>query len=98
MLNAWLLTLILTQGRVFNFIDERWTFATQPGIELTRGSFSLTSSLAFDRNGYFGSDIGAGTSHDVTKRLTLTTQITLYTYPGYTPELTFSVEGRWKIH
>lgn len=96
MLSAWLLVLTLDAGRVFNYPAGSWTMATTPGVEVSRGLFTLNASISYDRAGYFARDLSASLEKEV-GRLTLSVNAGRYDYPGYQPDLSAGVSLRWRI-
>ena len=97
MLAAWLFTLTLDTGRVFNYPVGRFVFATQPGIEVSCGPLTINANLAYDRQGYFERDLTVSMSREVSKRLTISAQAARFDYPGYDADMTASVSLRWRL-
>ena len=97
MFAAWLLTLTLDTGRVFNYPLGQWVFGTTPGVEASCGPVTINATASYDRQGYFARDVSVTYERALSDRLTVSATASRYDYPGYAPDLTAGVSLRWRI-
>lgn len=83
-------------GRVFNYPAGQWMFGTALGTEIAWRKAFASVSWSFSQGRYFERDITVGLQHEM-RRLTLTSDVSYYAYPGFVGDITWSVNAKYSL-